>query len=179
MCHLPPILCCFPAWPTCVHGLIWRSLRTPHRATESWVLTDVSMATRHWTGRGEVRSVLCLEWRLRSRSLSHGSVRNGSWSHLWNPPPTASANTVQPTGAGNICMRCTLYSTGNETQPQDTLSYPDSLLVSPISFWSICPHACRTEELVIRWRWKPKRVIYFIPQEKELNSPTRCLFTLM
>lgn len=68
------------------------------KTTQSWVLTDVSMATRHWMGRGEVRSVLCLEWLFRSRWLSHRSARNGDGGHLWKPPPSASTNTVQPTG---------------------------------------------------------------------------------
>lgn len=68
------------------------------KTTQSWVLTDVSMATRHWMGRGEVRSVLCLEWLFRSRWLSHRSARNGDGGHLWKPPPPASTNTVQQTG---------------------------------------------------------------------------------
>lgn len=73
-------------------------------STKSWVSTNVSMATHHWMGRGEVHSVLRLEWLFRSGWLSHRSVRNGDWGHLWNPPPPASTNTVKPTGRESICM---------------------------------------------------------------------------
>lgn len=158
--HPQRVAAAFQTWHPCVQCSIWCSLRTPHR--------DNQILSFNWRFHGNTPlngkrwgSVLCLEWLFRSRWLYHRSVRNGDWGHLWNPPPPVSTNIVQPTGTESICMLC---STPWATQPQVTLSCSDSLLVSPIFSQSIFPLACRTEELIICWRWKPeqKRMIYLI-----------------
>lgn len=121
----------------------------------------------------------CLEWLFRSGWLSHRSVRSRDWGHLWNPPPPTSTNTVQPTGTESICMLC---RTPWATKQSHWLHFHIQMvcwfhpfLVRVFSLSLVGQRSLSDVEDGSQSGEKPYDLSH--PEERELNSPARCLFT--
>lgn len=86
---------------------IWCSLRTPRRGNQ--------ILSFNWRFHGNTplngkRWGCVVYFALSGCSDPDDSPiaqsGNGGRGRLWNPPPPASTNIVQPTGAENVCMLC-------------------------------------------------------------------------